>query len=66
MRRLCLCTQFSDGGKRCAFVGGIALHDFNQARHQIVPALELHVDIGPSGARLVAQPHQPVEREHGP
>src|SRR5690606_7525486 len=44
----------------------IALDRGHQRGHQVVAALQLHVDVGPGRAHLVAQPHQAVEHPHRP
>ena len=49
-----------------AFVSGISLHGRDQLRHEVVATHQLHVDVGPCGARLVAQAHEAVEGEHDP
>src|SRR5262249_740978 len=64
------------GGERCSarlgnrgdqglLVSGVPLHRLDQGRHEVGPALELHVDIGVALARQVARRHQPVEKPHG-
>src|SRR3546814_6381935 len=48
------------------FRSGVALDRGDQRRHQVVAAGELHVDVGPGRAHLVAQPDQAVEQHHRP
>ncbi len=44
----------------------VALDCFHQVRDQVVPALELDVDLRPGILHLVAQLHQSVEYEDEP
>ena len=56
-----------DGFERAAFVGGVALHGFDEVRDEVEPALELHVDLRPGVVDLVPAPDQTVVHpdEHG-
>ena len=57
-------TQFRHENQRGALVGGVALHRGDQLRHQVVPARELHVDVAPCRAHLVARSDEVVEHDH--
>ena len=46
--------------ERTLFVGGVALHGFDQIRNQVVAAFELNVDVGPGRVGAHAQLHQAV------
>ena len=58
--------QFGHALEHGLLVAGVGAHGLHQARHQVVPAHQLHVDVAPAGLHLVAQPHQAVEGEYGP
>ena len=45
-------------------MGGVALHRLDQIGHQILPLLELHIDVGEGALPRLAQTHQPVEQEY--
>jgi hypothetical protein len=46
--------------ERAFFVGGVALHGFDQIWNQVVAAFELNIDVGPRRFRAHAQLHQAV------
>src|SRR6266550_1165705 len=51
----------------CAFfVAGVALHDRDHIRNEIVTAFELHVDIRPRVVAQLTKARQAIEREDGP
>ena len=52
--------------KRLALVRGVALDRLDQVRHQVVPALELHLDAAPRLVDLVARADQRVVGQHAP
>ena len=39
---------------------GVALHGVHQVRDEVVPALELHVNVGPGFGRLVLEANEAV------
>ena len=45
---------------RASLIAGVPLHRLDQSRHQVVPALELHVDVGPGPVRQQAEPRESV------
>ena len=49
-----------------ALVRRVSLHRLDQVGDQVVPAAELHVDLGPTVLDAVPERDEPVEREHGP
>src|SRR5919198_626022 len=52
--------------ERAAFVARVALHDRDDVGNEIMPAFELHVDVGPGVLAEPSQVNKPVERVHGP
>ena len=62
----CLRPQVGDLLERVALVLGVALDGGYQIGNQVVPLLELDVDLRPRRLGAVAARHQPVEREPEP
>ena len=50
--------------QRRTLVLRVALHRGDQLRHQVVAARQLHVDVAPRRAHLVARGNQVVEDDH--
>src|SRR5581483_3391511 len=58
-------ARHRDALEELALVLHVALHRADQVRDQVVPPLELDVDLGPGGRDLVAEPHEPVVERAG-
>ena len=52
--------------ERASLVAGVALDDCHHIRDEIVPAFQLHVDIGPGVVTQLPQARQAIEGEDGP
>ena len=59
-------TELDDGLQRAALVAHIAFDRLDQVGNEIMPALELHVDLGPGVVHLVAQVNETVVDRHEP
>jgi len=55
-----------DGVERGPFVSGITFDRLDQIRNQIVPSLQLGIDVGPRFPAVIPQPHQSIERADQP
>ena len=59
-------ARLHHGVERAPLVSGVAAHRFDQVGDQVAAALELHVDLRPGGAHLVALADKLVVGRQGP
>jgi hypothetical protein len=65
-RRLGPRPELGDRAERRPLVVRVGAHGLDELRDEVVAPRELHVDVAPGGAHLVAVPDQAIEGQHAP